>query len=150
MGCFFAELLPHVILTSVGVWAKDVRRPHVIIMKNIKGDLILKEDTVFNESIKVEGNIKGYYNLKVVGNINCGNIDCRDINCYDIDCMNIDCWNIDCMNINCYDIDCIDIILCGEIKSKGKILARKLIKNRSKLKQKNWAKVKANERRNVK
>ena len=84
-------------------------------MKNIKGDLILKEDTVFNESIKVEGNIKGYYNLKVVG------------------------------NINCYDIDCIDIILCEEIKSKGKILARKLIKNRSKLKQKNWAKVKANE-----
>jgi len=39
-------------------------------MKTIKGDLILKEDTKFEESIKVEGNIIGDFNLKVAGNIN--------------------------------------------------------------------------------
>lgn len=40
--------------------------------KKIKGDLILTKDTSFDESIEVEGNIKGYYNLKVEGNINAG------------------------------------------------------------------------------
>jgi len=92
-------------------------------MKTIKGNLILKEDTTFNEDLKVEGNISGYYNLKVIG----------DINCRDINCGNIDCWDIDCR-----DIDCRDIIFCNKIKCKKEIKAKKLIKNRYKLIQKVW------------
>ena len=65
-------------------------------MKIIKGDLILTEDTTFTESIKVEGNIKGYYNLKVAGNINA----------WDINAGNIDAGNIDARNINAWDIVC--------------------------------------------
>ena len=37
--------------------------------KTIKGDLILTKDEEFKESIIVECDIKGYYNLKVAGNI---------------------------------------------------------------------------------
>jgi len=104
-------------------------------MKTIKGDLILTEDTTFNESIKVEGDIKGNYNLKVIGdinclNINCLNINCLNINCWNIDCRNINCGNIDCWNINCGNIDCWNIILCDEIKVKGKCIAKALIKDR--------------------
>jgi len=73
-------------------------------MKKIKGDLILEKDTVFEEDLKVEGNIIGKdgnrYNLTVKGNI-----DCLDINCWDIDCRDIDCGNINCWDINCEDID---------------------------------------------
>jgi len=47
-------------------------------MKIIKGDLILTKDTTFSESIKVKGDIKGYYNLKVAGNIDAWNIDARE------------------------------------------------------------------------
>ena len=65
-------------------------------MKIIKGNLILTKDTTFSESIKVEGDIKGYYNLKVAGNINARNIDARDINAW-----NINAWNIDAMDIVC-------------------------------------------------
>ena len=36
-------------------------------MKTIKGDLVLEKDTTFNEDIKVEGDIKGDFNLKVKG-----------------------------------------------------------------------------------
>ena len=50
-------------------------------MKIIKGDLILTEDTTFRESIKVEGNIGGYFNLKVIGNIDARNIEAWDIVC---------------------------------------------------------------------
>ena len=85
-------------------------------MKTIKGDLILKKDTTFNEDLKVEGNIQGYFNLKV-----CGNIDC---------------WNIDCWNIDCRNIDCGNIVFCNKIKCKREIKAKKLIKNRFELKQK--------------
>ncbi len=117
-------------------------------MKTIKHDLILKEDTTFNESIKVEGDIKGYYNLKVKGDINCLNIDCNNINCNNINCRNINCWNIDCGNINCGNINCgnIDcvnincraIIFCDKIKCKEEVKAKKLIKNRFELEQKVW------------
>ena len=65
-------------------------------MKIIKGDLILTKDTTFSESIKVKGDIKGYYNLKVAGNI-----DAWDINAMDIDARNINAWNIDAMDIVC-------------------------------------------------
>lgn len=78
--------------------------------KTIKGNLILEKDTLFPESIVVEGSIIGKdgvrYNLKVNGNIDCWDINCRNINCGDIDCWDINCGDIDCLNINCWDIDC--------------------------------------------
>jgi hypothetical protein len=127
----------------------------------IKGNLILTKDTVFDESIVVEGSILGKdgdrYTLKVNGDINCLNIDCNNINayyivcrnidcyninCLDINCINIDCHNIDCHNINCnaincYNIDCHDInasfILCESIKQKegSKLIARHVLTKRS-------------------
>jgi len=78
-------------------------------MKIIKGNLILTKDTTFSESIKVEGDIKGYYNLKVAGNINARNIDARDINAWDIDARDINAWNINARDINAWDIDARDI-----------------------------------------
>ena len=88
-------------------------------MKTIKGDLILKKDTTFNEDLKVEGNIQGYFNLKVCGNIDCWNIDCWNIDCRNIDCWNINCRNIGCGNIDCWNIDCLNIdcknVVCGDI-----------------------------------
>ena len=80
----------------------------------IKGNLILTKDTVFDESIVVEGSILGKdgfrYDLKVKGDINCYDIDCYNIDCHNIVCNNIVCHNIDCLNINCYDIDCYNIV----------------------------------------
>jgi len=120
-----------------------------------KKDLILTEDTTFNESIKVRGNIKGDYNLKVLGNIDCGNIDCGNIDCRNIDCgniycrniycrniycLNIDCRNIDCGYIDCGNIDCGYIILCNKFKSTGKVKAKSIIKDRFNIKQKEFSK----------
>ena len=102
-------------------------------MKTIKGDLILTEDTTFDESIKVEGNIKGYFDLKVIGNIDCRNIDCWNINCGNIDCKDIDCGNIDAWNINAGNIVC-----CDKIKVKLKVKCRYLIKDRFSVKAKEW------------
>jgi len=82
--------------------------------ETIKGNLILKEDTTFNEDLKVEGDILGNFNLKVIGNIDCLNINCKDIDCWNINCGNINCWDIDCLNINCGNIDCLNIN-CGNI-----------------------------------
>ena len=124
-------------------------------MKTIKGDLVLTKDTTFDESIKVEGDISGYFNLKVIGNIACRNIACRNIDCLDIACLNIDCLNIDCrdiaclnidclnidcLNIACGNIDCRDIIYCETVKVKAgcKIKAKAVIRNRSKLPIKEW------------
>ena len=59
-----------------------------------KGDLILKKDTTFEEDLVVEGDIKGYYNLRVQGNLNCMNLNCMDL----------DCRNLDCMNLNFYAV----------------------------------------------
>ena len=104
-------------------------------MKTIKGDLVLTKDTTFDESIKVEGDIRGYFNLKVIGNI-----ACRNIACWDIDCLNIACRNIACRNIDCGNIDCRDIIYCETVKAKAgcKIKAKAVIRNRSKLPIKEW------------
>ena len=90
-------------------------------MKSIKGDLILKKDTIFKESITVEGNIKGRFDLKVEGNI---------------DCLDIDCGNIDCWDINCRNIDCLDIIYCEKLTKKtngAKIRCKVFIDKRSTL-----------------
>ena len=136
---------------------------NTIKMTNIKKDLILTEDTTFNESITVEGDIKGYFNLKVVGNINAKNIDAwsikaKNIDAWDIDAWNIDAWNIkaknidawnidawdikakniDAWNIDAWDIDAWDIICEKRIKksNKAKTFSRIFIQNKSKLERK--------------
>ena len=116
--------------------------------KKIKGDLVLTEDTTFDESIEVEGNIKcekGRYNLKVAGdivawdidagdivarsivagnivalNIVAWNIDAGNIDAGNIDAGNIDAWNIDAWKIVAWDIDAWNIIFCDIIKLKDK------------------------------
>ena len=87
--------------------------------KTINGDLILTKNTTFDESIIVKGSIRGYFDLKVKGNINALNIDAlninaqdinaQDINALNIDALNIDALNIDALNINAQDIDAQDI-----------------------------------------
>ena len=108
-------------------------------MKTIKGDLVLKKDTEFKESIKVEGNIYGEnnrrFNLKVEGNIKCKNINCLDIKCRDIDAVNIDAADIDAIDIKCRNINC-DFIICNKIENTGQIIYRGIIKNRFKLERK--------------
>jgi len=97
-------------------------------MKIIKGNLILTEDTIFKESIKVEGDIKGYFNLRVIGDI-----DARDINARNINAGDINAGDINARNINAWDIICESRIK----KSKmAKTFCRIYIKNKSKLKKK--------------
>ena len=81
-------------------------------------ELKLTEDTVFNESIEVEANISGYYNLSVNGDITARDITARDINAW-----NIKSWGI---------------ILCESVKVKQKIKAKAVIRKRSELKIKEW------------
>ncbi len=88
-------------------------------MEIINGDLILTEDKIFNESLLVRGDIKGNFNLKVIGNIdardidveniNAENIDARDINARDINARDINAENINANDINAGDIDVGDI-----------------------------------------
>ena len=81
-------------------------------MKTIKGNLILKEDTTFEEDIKVEGNIvclNGKHNLTVKGNIDAWDIDAGNIDAWDIDARNIYAWDIDAWDIDAYNIDAWDI-----------------------------------------
>ena len=87
-------------------------------MKIIKGDLILTKDTTFSESIKVEGDIKGYYNLKVAGDINARNIDVRNIDAWDIDARDINAWNINAWNIDAGNIDAWNIN-AGDIDARN-------------------------------
>ena len=102
-------------------------------MKIIKGDLILTEDTTFTESIKVEGNIKGYYNLKVAGNINAWDINARNIDAWDINA-----GDIDVGNINARDIDAMDIICEKRIKAEKeyKTICRVFVQNKFSLERK--------------
>ena len=83
-------------------------------MKIFKEDLVLTEDTTFDESIKVEGNISGRFNLKVAGDIDARNIDAwdivaRNIDVWDIVARNIDAGNIVARNIDAGDIDARNI-----------------------------------------
>jgi hypothetical protein len=78
--------------------------------KIIKGDLILKKDTIFKTGIKVEGNIRGHYNLKVAGNIDAWNIDAKNIDAWNIDAKNIVAGNIDAKNIDAWNIDAWNIV----------------------------------------
>ena len=82
-------------------------------MKTIKGNLILEKDTIFNESLTVEGNILGKggvrYNLTVKGNLDCFDLDCFDLDCEDLNCWNLNCFDLDCWNLNCEDLNCEDL-----------------------------------------
>ena len=107
-------------------------------MITIKGDLILTEDTIFNEDLKVEGDIKGYFNLNVIGDINAGNIKARNIDAWNIDARNIDTWNIDAGNINARNINAGNIIFCDKIKVKEgcKVICKVLITDRFSIEKK--------------
>jgi hypothetical protein len=87
-------------------------------MKTIKGNLVLEKDTVFEESINVEGNILGKdgerYNLTVKGditawNISAGNISARDISARDISARDISARDITARDITAWNISARDI-----------------------------------------
>ena len=82
-------------------------------METIKGNLILEKDTIFNESLTVEGNILGKegvrYNLIVLGNLDCRNLNCRNLDCGNLDCFDLDCLNLNCLNLNCLNLDCLNL-----------------------------------------
>ena len=105
-------------------------------MKTIKGNLILKKDTTFNESIKVEGDICGEFNLKVIGDIYAKNIDVWNIEARDIEAWNIEARDIEAWNINADDIKAWNIICEKRIKKspKSKTICRVFVQNKSKLK----------------
>jgi hypothetical protein len=91
-------------------------------MKEIKGDLILTENTTFDDDLKVEGNIRcegGRWNIKA-GNIDAGNIDAGDINA----------WNIDARDINASDINAGNI-KAGNINFYAVAVAYKSFKCKS-------------------
>ena len=77
-------------------------------MKIINGNLIMKEDMIFNGDLKVEGNILGkngnIFNLIVNGDLDCGNLTCKNLNCGDLNCRDLDCWNLNCRNLDFYAI----------------------------------------------
>jgi len=81
--------------------------------KTFKDNLVLEEDKTFEESIKVQGNIRGKdvekFNLTIKGNINARYINARDIDAWDIDARSIDAWNIDAWNIDAENIDAENI-----------------------------------------
>ena len=122
-------------------------------MKIINGDLVLTKDTSFDESIIVKGDIRGYFDLKVAGNIVAGDIDAGNIVAGDIDAWNInagninagdiDVWNINAGNINAGDIDAGNInagdIVCEKRirkSTQSKTICRIYIKDKSKLERK--------------
>ena len=82
-------------------------------MKTIKGDLILKKNTVFNESLTVEGNIIGNWDLNCKDlncwNLNCWNLNCNDLNCNDLNCKDLNCGDLNCNDLNCRNLNCEDL-----------------------------------------
>ena len=126
-------------------------------MKTINGNLEMKKDMKFDEGLDVKGNITGYFNLTVAGNIvardidarnidagniNARNIDARNIVARDIVAVDINAWNIDARNINARnivarDIDARDIdagnIICVSRKKKtndAKTIAYSIVTDR--------------------
>ena len=86
--------------------------------KIIEGNLILDDDTVFDESLEVHGSILGKngnrYNLTVNGNISAEDITAWDISAKnitakDISAENITAKNINAKNINAWNITVLDI-----------------------------------------
>ena len=74
-----------------------------------KKDLILEEDTTFDESIKVIGNIKGDFNLTINGNIIAHDIDVLNIKACNIKACNMDTWDIEALDIIASDIKAFEI-----------------------------------------
>ena len=91
-------------------------------MKIINGNLIMKEDMIFNGDLKVEGNILGkngnIFNLIVNGDLDCGNLTCKNLNCGDLNCRDLDCWNLNCRNLNCLDLTCKNLD-CWDLTCKN-------------------------------
>jgi len=85
-------------------------------MKIIKGDLILKEDTIFEESLKVEGDIiceGGLQNLK------CWDLKCRNLKCWDLKCGNLECWDLECWDLEYYAVAfAYNSFKCKSVKGK--------------------------------
>jgi hypothetical protein len=82
------------------------------VTKVFEDDLVLTEDTVFEESIKLEGDIRcenGRHDLKVKGNIDAWSIDAQDIDAQDIDVWNIRAQDIVAQNIDAGYIDAWNI-----------------------------------------
>jgi hypothetical protein len=104
------------------------------MVKVIEGDLVLKENTTFNEDLIVKGNIRcegGLWNINAQNinaldinarNINARNINAQNINALDINARNINARNINARNINALDIDARDIdardINAGDINAE--------------------------------
>jgi hypothetical protein len=90
-------------------------------MKEIKGDLILKENYSIDDNLIVHGNIiceGGFWNIDAwkidardinAGNIDAGDIDAGDIKAWNIDAGDIKAWNIKARDINTWDIKAWDI-----------------------------------------
>ena len=112
-------------------------------MKTIKGNLELTEDTVFDESITVQGDIickdGSWFSLKVAGNINARDINAGDINAWDIDARDIDAWDIDAWNINAKGKFEAAFVLCETLKVKLKAIYKHLITKRSSYEKKEHA-----------
>ena len=81
--------------------------------KVFEKDLVLEKDTVFEESIEVEGSIVGKsgerFDLTVRGDINAWNINAVDIKAGNIKVEDINAWNINAGDINAWDIKAVDI-----------------------------------------
>ena len=83
-------------------------------MKTIKGDLILKENTIIDDDLKVEGNIiceGGLWNL-TCKDLTCWDLNCWDLKCRDLKCRNLTCWDLKCRNLTCWDLKCRRDLTC--------------------------------------
>ena len=77
-------------------------------------ELVLTQDTVFEEAIEVEESIRcegGQFSLRVAGNINAGNINARNIDAWNINARNINAGNIDAGNIDAWNINAWNLSL---------------------------------------
>lgn len=71
-------------------------------------DLVLKKDSVFEESVEVKGSIRGkddlLFDLVVKGNITADDITARYITAGNITAGNISAWDINALDINYYAV----------------------------------------------
>ncbi len=99
-------------------------------MKTIKGDLVLTEDTIINDDLTVEGNIRcegGNWNLKCFdlecNDLKCFDLECNDLKCFDLECNDLKCCNLECYNLECYNLKCLNLncenLNCWNLKAKN-------------------------------
>jgi len=92
------------------------------MVKVFSGDLVLRKDTVFDESIVVKGNIVckgGVFDLTVKGDISAKDIHVGNLNTWNINALNISAWNINALDIIARDIYA-DFIICDSRIKKSK------------------------------